>query len=340
MMGNFDDRYEIRLGNSEDIPAVMQFIDEYWKKGHILSKNRSFFEYEFLEADGSVNFILAIDRNTGAIEAVHGFLKSSSGTDTDIWGTVWKAAPGSPGFLGMELVFRLNKMGFYRYRLDIGGNPKTTIPIMRTLLRCETGKMKQYYRLARKDDFCIAQIVHIPKTSVILREQLKARRIYSAEELNGYDWEMEQHNVPCKNKAYVDKRFFHHPIYQYETYAIEHAGGDKIDAIIILREQPYKNRKALRIVDYIGEEYCFGGLSAFFEERTASGEYEYIDFYCLGMEEAYIREAGFTLREDNDTNIIPNYFYPFEQKNVDIWVTSPVKGARFCKADGDQDRPN
>ena len=30
----------------DDIPKIMQFINDYWKKGHLLSVDRDFFEYE------------------------------------------------------------------------------------------------------------------------------------------------------------------------------------------------------------------------------------------------------------------------------------------------------
>ena len=68
--------------------------------------------------------------------------------------------------------------------------------------------------------------------------------------------------------------------------------------------------------------------------------YEYVDFYCAGFEDYLVQAAGFTPLLDNDTNIIPNYFYPFEQKNIDIWVQSTSENTSFTKADGDQDRPN
>ena len=47
-------------------------------------------------------------------------------------------------------------------------------------------------------------------------------------------------------------------------------------------------------------------------------------------------------KTDDDMNIIPDYFSPFEQKNIDIWVDSSnrIDTCCFFKADGDQDRPN
>ena len=78
MLNSYDEQYEFRVANINDIEKIMEFIDSHWKKGHIMAINREFFEYEFLEDDGTVNFILAIDKNKRTIECLNGFLKKSS----------------------------------------------------------------------------------------------------------------------------------------------------------------------------------------------------------------------------------------------------------------------
>lgn len=98
-MNAYDVRYEIRLANKSDIDSIMKFIDKYWKKNHIMSRNRELFEYEFLEDDGTVNFLLAIDRKNGLIQALNGILKASHDTEhLDIFGSFWKALDGNMAF--------------------------------------------------------------------------------------------------------------------------------------------------------------------------------------------------------------------------------------------------
>ena len=67
---------------------------------------------------------------------------------------------------------------------------------------------------------------------------------------------------------------------------------------------------------------------------------EYVDFYCDGIKEEYLMDAGFALLQEKDTNIIPNYFSPYIKENIDIYVSSTKQGTVFTKADADQDRPN
>ena len=89
--------------------------------------------------------------------------------------------------------------------------------------------------------------------------------------------------------------------------------------MIITRTQNCNNSSAVRIVDYIGEQKLFASCGSFFD--TLLNENEYIDFYFDGFDEQFVKQAGFCEVRD-DINIIPDYFNPFEQVNVDIYVDS------------------
>lgn len=341
MNTKYDEKYDIRLAAKDDIARIMTFIDTYWKKGHILAVNRSFFEYEFLEADGSVNFILAIDRQKDTLEGILGYLKASHDEEClDIWGSVWKVKEGNIPLLGLELALRMNELIPFRYHLGIGSNPKTSIPFMKLFPGRKIGKMKHFYRLCRQKDFRIAKIAYLPEN--LCADECENGSLHKIRQISSWDSAAEylsvfdKKNVPYKDEDYIKKRFFDHPIYQYMIYGISTEERQK--AVVVFREESACGRKALRIVDYVGEQSCFRCLGGFFD--TMKEQYEYIDFYCMGFEERFLYEAGFTLRQDEDANIIPNYFHPFEQRNVDIWAHYPVDGVLFCKADGDQDRPN
>ena len=69
--------------------------------------------------------------------------------------------------------------------------------------------------------------------------------------------------------------------------------------------------------------------------------YEYIDFYCEGIEKGILENAGLKLKDATDLNVIPNYFEPFVQENIDIhYFTNYDSSFPIFKADGDQDRPS
>jgi len=69
---------------------------------------------------------------------------------------------------------------------------------------------------------------------------------------------------------------------------------------------------------------------------------EYVDFLCFGIEDVVFQHMGFDkLNPENNHLVIPNYFEPFEARNIVInGAYKPEE--RYCmfKADADQDRPS
>lgn len=339
-MNSYDEQYEFRVANKDDIENIMEFIEKHWKKDHIMAHNRSFFEYEFLEPDGTVNFILAIDRKKGTIEGLNGFLKASHDPEhLDVWGSIWKVLDGNKGMLGAELIKRRKELTGCRCDLDVGDNPDTAIPVLKVLLKRYTAKMKHYYILSDRSEYKIAKVEYLPKRKkgddsfevVRFSDIDEIREQFDAYEYTGM--------TPFKDYWYIEHRFFEYPVYDYEVYGIKKDG--KVKALFVLRNQQYEDRIATRFVDYIGDRSLISGIGDFLDDYICRNDaIEYIDFYCEGIDEEDVLSAGFVTLKDDDSNIIPNYFGPFLQKNIDIWVDSRDKESLFTKADADQDRPN
>ena len=341
----FDEIYEIRLATNNDITDIMSFIDQHWKNGHIMATNRAFFEYEFLEDDGRVNFIIAISRQTQTIEGILGFLYSSMLEGMrDVWGSIWKVKPGTMGMLGLELRKRMEILSKSRYAIGIGSNPYTTIPIIRKALGRKTGEMKHFYMLSDRDmsDYKIAKIFYVPPMQLSENEEkTEIIPIYDIEQLKSFfELEVRLQDIPFKDSKYVQKRFFNHPIYEYRIYGLRSLGSEQIEAVVVCREQAYSGEKVLRVVDYIGARWLMSFTGDFWRKKLEDEGYEYIDFYCYGFEEEFLFKAGFNVIKENDTNVIPNYFSPFVAENIKIYVHVPMDEILICKADGDQDRPN
>lgn len=333
----FDEKYEIRLALYEEIPEIMQFIDQYWKKGHILARDRQFFEYEIV-VDGTVNFIIAKSRKTGKIEGILGILPCSKNKEKlDIWGTLWKTAPEAMPMLGMELNKRMNTIAGSRLNIGVGLNVSTALPLLGRFFHQYTAKMKHYYRLADIDNYLIAKVEEkvIPTyrkdPDIIVTELLDKKQLSDF-----FDFSTVADVIPYKDAWYYGKRFFDHPVYTYQIWGIT---DHKSKAIMVTRIQKCNTRSVVRIVDFLGDQTLLAGCGAFFDSLLNSNEY--IDFYFDGLEEDYVRQAGMISIEEYP-NIIPNYFNPFEQTNVDIYVTCSNNKVKclFFKADADQDRPN
>lgn len=345
-MNKYDERYDIRLAKLEDIPDIMQFINDYWKKGHILSVDRELFEYEFVYND-QVNFTLALDKITHSIEGILGYLNTSNPENEkakDIWGSIWKVKEGNIPFLGIEILKRMKILTQCRMELGSGVNPKTAAPILRKVFKDTVSKMQHFYLLNKTfEEFNVAKIYSICKIPYIVNDVVEIKTVSDAEELQKFfNVNVLQDKLPYKDLWYVNKRFYQHPYYDYKVYSLKKYEDSLCSAILITKEIHVKNNKILRIVDYLGDRMLFQYLGEYLTDLIIKERYEYIDFYVFGFEKQYIVNSGFKLKDENDTNIIPNYFEPFERKNVDIWVNYPsrYKQVQFFKADADQDRPN
>jgi len=339
-MNRFDEQYIFKHATVEDCDMIMGFIRDEWpKKNHILAENKDFFLYEFQNGQ-LLNFAVAIRRETGRIDGMMGYLRSSNTKETlDIWTCMWLTRrKGSIPFLGMEVMNRMKDMLHYRILCGIGTNPKTALPLAINKANHFAFMMKHFYRLSDYGDYKIAkiEIPIIPSRPDVRQFTLKP--VNTINEIRACVESVGKLSIPLKNTWYINKRFFCHPIYKYLIWAIIVSGEEK--GVLIGREININGRKILRIVEFMGSQELVGGLYDAFGSLIDVNHYEYIDFYIFGIDDIHLENAGFTLRTAQDPNIIPNYFEPFVQENVDIYGTSEVPNVRMCKADADQDRPN
>ena len=144
--------------------------------------------------------------------------------------------------------------------------------------------------------------------------------------------------VPYKDFQYIKHRYFDYPIYRYNVYGIKCEG--KLVSAFITRNETVNGRIVVRIFDYIGDYKYIINMAHYIRNILFIDNVEYCDIYFYGVDEQLFVDAGFIEVEDDDVNIIPNYFHPFEKSNIDIWCDSQYKNTVFFKADGDQDRPN
>ncbi|ONI43605.1 hypothetical protein AN641_09615 [Candidatus Epulonipiscioides gigas] len=341
-MTKFDKIYDIRLATIDDEIELMNFIDTYWKKGHILGHNKMLFEYEFREGN-QINIVVAVKKSTNTIEGMLGFLKCSrEGTPLDIWGSIWKVKDEQNNlpFLGVEIAKRIFDLTKCRFEIGCGINQKTTIPLRTKIFKDTCSKMLHFYMLnSQLTEFNIAQIKSREFECIVNETKVELIPLNNIKEFkNNFDISNYK-QIPRKDAGYIEHRYYNHPIYKYQLFGIK-APNVLVEAVIVIRKVKVKNRAILRIVDYLGKHDLFALIGENLQRMLITNNYEYIDFYEYGFEKQYILEAGFIQKLENDINIIPNYFEPFLQQNIDIWVHYQKEGTLFFKADADQDRPN
>jgi hypothetical protein len=316
----------------------MEAIRNHWDSNHILAHNKDFFLYMFGGDKNNINMILAEDVSTHNMAGFLGYFKYTATMPFDVALVMWKAITNR-GMLGLSMLQHLIDNLQPRFIFSVGINPDTAMPIYKAL-HFYTGKLDHYYRISDNNEYKIAQIIKkyiLPVTS----SELDVLNIETPE-IFDYTIELDSRDrkYPYKDNEYFYHRFFHYPIYKYIVYAIISKGKKKARAFFVGREIEKFGVKIFRIVEYIGSEGYFAGISVPLQNLMVEKNYEYIDCYCYGMSEATMNAAGLIRRTEEDKNIIPNFFEPFLCKNGDIYYCSnKADDFRFFKADADQDQP-
>lgn len=327
----------IRKASPNDILDIMQFINSYWKKGHILGVDHEFFEYEHRNGN-EINYIISIDDYKN-IEAILGYIPYGK-LNRDVMTVMWKVKNNDKPFLGVQLLEYLINNCDVRIASSPGINQKT-IPIYE-YLGYTVGKLKHYYRLNKCSEYKIAQIhddrILTQEKQDIHYSLLPIHHMKELMDIFNFEEYKSRNPKPYKEPWYIEKRYFNHPIYTYKVFGIKDGLG-KVESVLFTREVSYKSSKILRIMDFIGNIEKLNHISNDIDTIMQNNNYEYVDFYQSGIPNEIMESAGFILK-DSKHNIIPNYFEPYVPENIEIYYFSTSKDVVLFKADGDQDRPS
>lgn len=331
-------KYSVHQASEEQIPDIIRFIADNWNKEHIFVKSEDFFRYMLCDENG-VNVIIAEDE-AGVIYGMEGCTLYNSSSTPDSSGMMWKCLKTDDVMLGIEIDQYMQKYKNQNFHFGVGSNPNTTIKITKRFYKHKTGKMDHFYRLRKLDKYHLAEVAHFDFTECAY-ENKKLCEISSRQELECVlpDSVLKKY-TPYKDIGYLCKRYLNHPIYKYILYYIVD-DNEESNAVIIMRIVEANGARAIKIVDFIGEDNDISGLGYEFDRLMELYDCEYIDIYSVGISEDALNSSGMIRLNDGDSNIIPNYYEPFEQKNVDIYFTAPyTEGIKLFRGDADQDRPN
>lgn len=338
-MSRFDTEFEFRLAHVDEIDKIMEFNRQYWgKKDHILATNRDFFEYEFCKGD-RVGYFLAVDKSTGdimAAEGVYFYAEDYIPGQSDMSSGMFLANPNCKvPLVGIELMKRKFEQLRPRAFVGPGVNMDTSGPLYQRVLHQDVRRMKHFYILADKKEYKVARIIEKKISASASGKQFALKSIASPDEMYRYfNDEAFRDRKPYKDRWYVTHRYFEHPRYVYKLFVV----GE--ETVIVGREISVNGTKIFRIVDILGKVSNISYLGDAFQNMLQDNSYEYIDLYELGMDDDDILSAGFFERTEDDVNIIPNYFKPYECRNIEIYAQRLDTEVLCFVADGDQDRPN
>ncbi len=308
---------------------IVDFLNRHWGSNHPLVNNETLFCYYYV--DGEMTNFYVLEDNDG-IAAICGYIKCSEDKNSDIWISIWCAKKGKNG-LGLALMGAMKELTG-RNVISCNNIRENTMPFY-TFLGYYPDKMNHFYRLSDRYQYKMAVVNNKNIPESILSENTELVSMSGIEEIKN-KFVFPENLTPQKDYWYINKRYFEYPHYKYKVYLLYN--DNKPVSLVVFRVNESDEGYVLRLVDYIGSKDDLKLLSGYIDRLMAEFDCEYCDMYCWGIDGT---QAGFVLRDEADTNIIPNYLNTLWQKNIDyFFFTSDPQNFMMFKADGDQDRKN
>ncbi len=339
----------IRFCQIEELEKLQQFIHTYWKAHHILSKHKALLEFQHLnKVENQINYAVAVNE-AGEFTAAFGFISPSQYdadiAPVDLWGTTWFKSDQASKGIGQKLLSFL--IDHYKARTFAGLGISNTATEIFKKMGYTTGKLNQYY-------------YHKAKFNI---SKPKGLGYWLSRDITTIHADQIKRTPQLFNKSftYFINRYQNHPVYTYDFLCIQNENKDFTD-LLVIRENTANingiNRTCLRIIDSYNHFKGVENITDILNDVLDQFGAEYIDCLNYGIPAAKFEEMGFKKRI-GDEIIIPTYFEPFEQRNVDInfaykILNNPEQETRnkklpvyadeapyiIFKGDSDQDRPN
>ncbi len=309
--------------------SIIEFLNENWGSKHPLVNNETFFNYYYVDKD-MTNFYGYYQE--GKIIAICGYIKCSESENSDIWISIWCAKKGKNG-IGLELMGAMQNLTGASV-ISCNNIRENTMPFY-TFLGYHPDRLNQYYILNNDIKYKIANIKNIPNPLLNIQNNVALKLFNDTTQVKN-NFINKTDIFPKKDFHYIENRYFKNPYYNYLVYGIYQDNICK--ALVVFRLNESDEGFVLRLVDYIGNKADFSLLNGQITPLLKQFHAEYCDCYSFGVDTI---SAGFTLREKDDENIIPNYLNPLLEKNIDyFFFTSNPENFTMFRADGDQDRKN
>lgn len=331
---------EIRQAKYTDRQEILQFIKENWQENHIFVRWPELFD-DYHKNGDQINYIIAINETDNKIYGICGFIYANHDASPDVWLALWKVIPSGIPSLGMDMVHYLKE--------KLNCNVLACCGIRKEVMRLyqflgyQTGTMHHFYRLNENTEYRIASVVDDKMLEYMESNDVTLVPIHSEAEFGSlvtYESDIYTKAIPFKDRDYIIRKYFHNIAYKYQVFGIRGETG-AVNAVLFTKIVEANGSKALRIVDFLGDESELGKCGNELNRIMNDNDCEYVDIYEYGLSEYVLQGLGMKELDENDNNIIPNYFEPFEQQNVEIhFFTNKIDNFRMFKADGDQERPN
>ena len=335
--------YCIEAVKEDLIADFMRFMSENHDPSCLLAMSKYFIDEQFYNSERNCYNILAAKKKEDAqILGAIAFVETANydrtiGDDNFVWITNWLAKKETYPTAGLNL---LSSLFQYKQKVNIGTVCyNETAGAIYKAMRFKTGELKHFFQVKE----------HLRQTVLIQhyeppnrgRRRLPGNRSYSLCPVDPADFDVLQDRMAVKKtKDYFINKYCNSPFYQYILKVIKR-GGTPI-SLLVLRVDAYQETKAIRIVDFWGDASALRYMNTAFQGLLSDLSAEFLDFYCYGIDEDVMEQAGFSHNTMEGDLMVPCYFEPFRPVNVKINFAYRMRdegAVTVFKGDGDREFP-
>ena len=350
----------IRFATTDDEDAILDFLNEHWKRGHIFVTNPELMRWQHQSSVNPANqlsFVIAESdeqKKPAGLVALLGFIPFQRFDPESDWSelslAIWKVRDdaNAPG-LGFQLLRYLERELEPTMICAIGIS-EIVKPIYRAL-GYQLGTLNHVALFPEKKNTPTLISKGVPNNawscspddSSLVLQALPASdppnpsTIEALDRLGGY-------GLPRKSYKYIQQRYINHPWYDYH-FRLAFVDNTP-ELLIVWRVISVNGSKVLRVVDLVGDQSILARCAPALRQEIQLSGSEYLDIVSQGLDIDSLRESGFVDTQQYPSMILPNYFSPFERRNVnrDFAYKKSKDFAdqkvHLFRADSDQDRPN
>jgi GNAT superfamily N-acetyltransferase len=336
---------DISFCQRAEIPALIEFIRDYWKNDHIFVKQPEFLHWHYDHRrfrdvpEGGLSFLLA--RDSGKIVGVIGLNEVGFNVfgekGPSVWPSIWYAHPEyRRHFIGARLWQQVVKLRYSAICM-IGMNP-TVRPFFNSLgyeMLVNTPRWCGVLDPAGAEKFLAenpdanATEIRALVESMTLKNVDDPRESSALEDLELCDWNdsigsawdesWNETFAPTmvgtdKTAEYLSWRYQHHPIFQYRI-RLAKAAKDPTGLIVTRLETPRdRSETILRVIELLGDPASLRVLVADELRRAREENALFADFHCASRRFAQPLESlGFQQLDAEGTGaLVPHRFQPLQ----------------------------
>jgi hypothetical protein len=363
----------------ERVPALQALIDEHWRRGHILARDRELLEWQFRDTADPARLTVLLAEYEGTPVGMLGVIPCGfcvrGQRVSGLWLAMWLTTPEwRARRLGLRLLQRLF-VAQNDVIASVGVNVETAGGIYRALGFSLCELIPRWIRVISPEplDSLLADLWDKYPAGVRQQWLATARREDAGpassvrllswdEELAGrWDEVWQRDFAPrligtWRDAAYLRWRYVDHPRYRYELRFAEDPATGALAGLTVYRIETVRDRseRVLRVVEFLCGESVAASLARAVVEAAEATGVAFADFFCASPVFAAGLEAAGFVREESLPAALPSRFQPLDaartRLNGVFWAQPAITGDQAAffqtadlyvtRADGDQDRPS